>query len=479
MNFNLRQKIFLHFFIFFSINGAIWVFSFYSNTTMNQKLRIIEKKNDLLNTILEARRYEKNFFLKYNIKDLQESISYIEKTEKMQKNIENAFAGLLGDETSIKKRSHDITAYKNIMQDLKQIYTGDFNHVKDKQTHAKIRSLQEKVTRLGRKITTELEWVEKNERSKVFNLLNESRTYLLISMFSLFVLTVLTAFFLVVHVNHPLKSIEDGIRKIARGDFTKIPDIRTGDEFESLASSLNNMIDELEKRKQQLVQAEKMSSLGTLTSGVAHELNNPINNISTSIQILMEEIEEPETEYKKELLIQAEDQIDRARDIIRALLEFSRQTEFFIEQIDFKKLVQSTMHLISGEIPSNISIKTDIPKNLTGRMDVRRIQQVLLNLIINGIHAMGPKGGELLISALKDRDTSTFTFKVSDTGIGMSEDTLHKIFDPFFSTREVGEGTGLGLSIVHGIIEQHGGTIEVESREGKGTTFIIELPEQI
>ncbi len=282
-----------------------------------------------------------------------------------------------------------------------------------------------------------------------------------------------------VHVNHPLKSIEDGIRKIARGDFTKIPDIRTGDEFESLASSLNNMIDELEKRKQQLVQAEKMSSLGTLTSGVAHELNNPINNISTSIQILMEEIEEPETEYKKELLIQAEDQIDRARDIIRALLEFSRQTEFFIEQIDFKKLVQSTMHLISGEIPSNISIKTDIPKNLTGRMDVRRIQQVLLNLIINGIHAMGPKGGELLISALKDRDTSTFTFKISDTGIGMSEDTLHKIFDPFFSTREVGEGTGLGLSIVHGIIEQHGGTIEVESREGKGTTFIIELPEQI
>ena len=126
-----------------------------------------------------------------------------------------------------------------------------------------------------------------------------------------------------------MKSIEDGIRKIARGDFTKIPDIKTGDEFESLAASLNNMIEELDKRKQQLVQAEKMSSLGTLTSGVAHELNNPINNISTSIQIIREELDEPNNEYKRSLLIQCEEQIDRARDIIRALLEFSRQTDFF------------------------------------------------------------------------------------------------------------------------------------------------------
>lgn len=477
MKLNLRRKIFLHFCIFFAINGVIWMFSYYSNITMNQKLRIIEKKNDLLNTILEARRYEKNFFLKNDRKDLLEAISYIEDTETKQKNIKENFADLMNHDGSMEKRLLDIMAYKEIMLGLLEMYTLDQNNINDTKKIKKIASFQEQVSRLGREITTEIEWVEKNERKKVFLLLNQSNTYLLISMFALLVLTSLTAFFLVMNVNIPLKSIEDSIRKIVLGDFSKIAEIKTGDEFESLAESLNTMIDELEKRNQQLVQAEKMSSLGTLTSGVAHELNNPINNISTSVQILREELDDPDTEYKRELLIQAEDQIDRARDIIRALLEFSRQTDFFIETVNFKKLVQSTMHLIVGEIPASIEIKIDIPDELEARLDVRRIQQVLLNLIINSIHSMEQKEGKIYISALRDAETSRFLFKVGDMGTGITEETVHKIFDPFFTTKDVGKGSGLGLSIVHGIIKQHGGTIEIETQEGIGTTFFIYLPD--
>ena len=145
------------------------------------------------------------------------------------------------------------------------------------------------------------------------------------------------------------------------------------------------MIQELDKRKNQLVQAEKMSSLGTLTSGVAHELNNPLNNISTSVQIIKEEIEEPDIEFKKTMLTEVEQEINRARDIIRALLEFSRQSNFSAEPIRFKTLIQSTMHLISGEIPSDIEVAVEIEEDLEGTMDPRRIQQVLLNLIINGV----------------------------------------------------------------------------------------------
>ena len=457
-----------------TVNGAIWLFSYYSNSILNQKLKIIEKKNELLNTILETRRYEKNFFLRQDIKDLLEAISYIEETEEKQKAIEKDFPFLLKHGDSIKQRTLDITAYKEAMMSLKNIYILNKGIIKNDNTLKKIASLQERVTHLGRKITTEIEQVEQREREKVFAFLDKSGTYLLFSLFSLFILTILTAFFLALNVNQPMKSIEYGIRKIARGDFTKIPDIKTGDEFESLAESLNNMIEELDKRKQQLVQAEKMSSLGTLTSGVAHELNNPINNISTSIQIIREELDEPNNEYKKSLLIQCEEQIDRARDIIRALLEFSRQTDFFIENVNFKKLVLSTMHLITGEIPANVEIDIDIPDDLEGKVDARRIQQVLLNLIINSIHAM-EKGGKIHISASKDLETSTFTFKVRDTGIGIPNENIHSIFDPFFTTKEVGKGSGLGLSIIHGIIEQHGGRIEVESQEGTGTTFIIHL----
>ena len=474
--FNLRQKIFLHFFIFMAVNSAIWMFSYYSNAVMNQKLRLIEKKNDLLNTILEARRYEKNFFLTKDRKNLSEALSYIEKTEKKQKIIENDFAGLLDNWNSIEKRSLDIKAYKDIMTTLKKIYSINVDVIHDKEAQGKIADLQSQVTRLGRKITTEIEQVEKQERDKMFTLLNQSKAYLLCSLISLFVLTILTAFFLMLNVNNPLKTIEHGIRKIVKGDFTKIPEIKTRDEFESLTASLNNMIEELDKRKQQLVQAEKMSSLGTLTSGVAHELNNPINNISTSIQIVREELEEPEIEYKKTLLLQAEEQIDRARDIIRALLEFSRQTEFFLERVNFKKLVLSTMHLISGEIPSDIEINMAIPDELEAKLDARRIQQVLLNLIINSIHAM-EDGGTIHIEALKEDEPSQFIFKVIDTGIGMPQENMTKIFDPFFTTKEVGKGSGLGLSIIHGIIKQHGGTIDVDSQEGNGTSFTITLPD--
>ena len=472
MKFNLRQKIFLHFLIFITVNGAIWFFNYYSNSTINQKLIIIEKKKDLLDTVLEARRYEKNFFLRKNKNDLVQALSYIKKTAEKQNIIENNFTGLIDDMVSVKIRTETIRAYRQNMEKLYKFYEVNTS---DEEQSRQILLIQEKVTQLGRELTTDIEQVEKHEREKVFDLLNRSRKYLVASFFSLFLLTVLTAFFLVKNVNRPLKSIEKSIQKIVNGDFSKIPKIMTGDEFESLANSLNDMIEELGRRKDQLVQAEKMSSLGILTSGVAHELNNPLNNISTSIQIIREEIEEPDIEFKKNLLIEVEQQIDRARDIIRALLEFSRQSEFSVEPVFFRNLVQSTMHLIAGEIPANIEIVIDVPDKVEGKMDPRRIQQVLLNLIINGAYAM-PQGGRLVVSAFKEKENKWFILKVADTGQGIPKQNLAKIFDPFFTTREVGKGSGLGLSIIHGIIEQHNGTIRVDSIEGSGTTFTISLP---
>ena len=473
MKFALRQKIFLHFLIFMTVNGGIWLFNYYATSTINQKMILIEKKKDLLDTILEARRYEKNFFLRKDLKDLAEAISYIQKTAEKQKRIESLYTEINEKTDQVKVRTQSIIAYQQHMDTLYEYYSVHTD--KNEPVPESIFNTQETVTELGRKLTTEIEQVEYYEREKIFILIKRSKEYLIASLLSLILLTVLTAFFLIKNVNHPLKSIETGIQKIVNGDFHKIPTIRTGDEFESLANSLNTMILELDKRRDQLVQAEKMSSLGTLTSGVAHELNNPLNNISTSIQIIKEEIEDPDLEFKKNMLMEVEQQIDRARDIIRALLEFSRQSEFSIQEVDFGGLVQSTMHLISGEIPASIEVLIRIPRMLTGKMDPRRIQQVLLNLIINAVHAMEDHGGKLTISAFnKDKQ---FIFKVADTGLGISKDNLAKIFDPFFTTRDVGKGSGLGLSISHGIIEQHAGVISAESVEGFGTTFTISLPD--
>jgi signal transduction histidine kinase len=136
------------------------------------------------------------------------------------------------------------------------------------------------------------------------------------------------------------------------------------------------------------------------------------------------------------------------------------------------------MHLITGDIPSEIEVEISVPDDIEGRMDPRRIQQVLLNLIINAVFAMEDQdGGRLTIAAFKDDQAHAFVFTVQDTGNGIKEAHLDKIFDPFFTTREVGKGSGLGLSIIHGIIEQHGGTIRVNSTLGQGTTFTVSLPE--
>ncbi len=476
MKFNLRQKIFLHFLVFLLVNSAIWVFIYYSNLTVNRKLIVIEKKKELLDLVLEARRYEKNFLLRKSIADLQQAISYVGKTHEKQAVIETDFAELLDDPVSVKKRTRTIEDYKRTLENLLAVFIAHEESGRDPEKDEEVSRLEESVTLLGRILTTDIEEIEKREKERVFNLLTRSRNYMIAALASLFLLSILTAFFLVRNVNRPLKSIEKSIQRIVSGDFHKIPRLPTGDEFETLADSLNEMIEELGRRKDQLVQAEKMSSLGILTSGVAHELNNPLNNISTSIQIIREELEDPDVVFKRNLLLEVESQIDRARDIIRALLEFSRQSEFLTEPVVFKNLVDSTMHLISGEIPSHIRVGVEVSDGLEGRMDPRRIQQVLLNLIINSVHAM-PDGGKLDISAFREEDAGMFVFQVADTGSGIPKEHLARIFDPFFTTREVSKGSGLGLSISHGIIEQHGGTIQVDSTPGRGTTFTVRLPD--
>ena len=280
MRFSLRQKISFLFLVFMVVNSIIWFVNHYSNSMVLNTLVLIEKKRDLLDTVLEARRYEKNFFLRKDIKDLSQALSYICKIDEKQVLIKKEFSDLVANELSFQQRSQAINAYRTNMETLLALYKN--GTVSSEQSL----QIQNTVSRLGRELTTDIEQVVKTEKKKVFELLDRSRQYLMFSLFSLFVLTVLAAIFLVIKLNRPLKAIETGIKQIAKGDYDKIPAIKTGDEFESLAVSLNDMIEELGRRKTQLIQAEKMSSLGTLTSGVAHELNNPLNNISTSVQII-------------------------------------------------------------------------------------------------------------------------------------------------------------------------------------------------
>lgn len=452
--------------MFIIISGLIWLRSYYSQHLLHQKLEIIEMKNNLFNTILEARRYEKNFFLGLDKANLHLALNYLEKAENILLNITTKYKKytLAKD---LPEQLSKIRIYKTSLSDLLKMQESDTQPPPQSTTMA--------IQIQGRDITTKLENIVAQERQFARTLVKKNKTIHLIALVPITILSILIALFLIFNVIRPLKTIERAIKKIAVGDFKNIPQITTGDEFESLVTSLNYMINELNKRSEELVQARKLASLGRLTSGVAHELNNPLNNISTSIQILIEELGDEASEYHKELLLGTEKEVGRGRNIVRALLEFSRVRSFTKKHIHFNHLVKESIEWIKSDVPDNITLKVDVAEDFSIYAGPERIERVLCNLILNAVQAM-EDGGTITIRACENAEKDMFSFQVQDTGSGIPSEHIGKIFDPFFTTKEVGKGSGLGLSIVYGIVEQHGGKISVSSEEGKGTTFTISLP---
>jgi PAS domain S-box-containing protein len=232
---------------------------------------------------------------------------------------------------------------------------------------------------------------------------------------------------------------------------------------------------ELEETQLKLLQSEKMSSLGKLAAGIAHEINNPLGGIMIFANLLIEELDksDPTCDDVKKIIFEAA----RCKNIVKGLLDFSRQTDSKMSVNDLNKIIAQTMMILENQaIFHNIKVIKDYDTVLPlVKCDRIRISQVFLNIILNAADAMGQKG-EFIIRTRYNKDKETAAIEFTDTGCGIPDEIQNKIFDPFFTTKEVGKGTGLGLSMSYGIIKDHNGTINVKSKIGEGTTFIIELP---
>ena len=242
-----------------------------------------------------------------------------------------------------------------------------------------------------------------------------------------------------------------------------------------MAIAINRMLDEVKVRQEQLVQSRKMAAVGTLTSGIAHELNNPLNNISLTVETLLDDYGELGDERKRRLLSDIFTQVQRAGATVRNLLDFTRKDHPVLAAVSVADVVETTLKLVGNELSlarvrTRVSVPPDLPK-VSG--NPRNLQQVFLNLFLNAMQAM-PEGGELSVEGT--RDDGFIRIAVRDTGVGIPEGDLEKVFEPFFTTKDAGEGTGLGLSVSYSIIEKHGGRIEVSSRPGQGATFSVFLP---
>jgi signal transduction histidine kinase len=228
--------------------------------------------------------------------------------------------------------------------------------------------------------------------------------------------------------------------------------------------------DELERR---LVQADKLSSIGLLAAGVAHEVNTPLAVISTYAQMLAKQISGDEQKFK--LLDKIAKQTFRASEIVNSLLSFSRTSPTEFVEVDLNKVIRETLTLIEHQLEkASIEVKLTLESGLPGvKANSGKLQQVFLNLFLNARDAM-ETGGTLAIRTWNEDGFARI--EVADSGQGIPPEHLERIYDPFFTTKGSRKGTGLGLSVTYGIVREHGGAIRVESRPGAGARFHVELP---
>jgi len=223
----------------------------------------------------------------------------------------------------------------------------------------------------------------------------------------------------------------------------------------------------------QLRQSDRLASVGLLAAGVAHEVNTPLAGISSYVQMLQRKL--PDSDPRRPILEKIEKQTFRASSIVNNLLNFSRQQTSEMRPVDINVVVSETLTL--AELPLSkrrVRVETTLDAALPSVWgDAGKLQQVLMNLVLNARDSM-PSGGDLNISTA--RQNGEIVLEVTDTGAGIPKDQIHKIYDPFFSTKGTGKGTGLGLSVTYGIIQEHRGTITVRSEAGSGTCFRVALP---
>jgi len=363
--------------------------------------------------------------------------------------------------------AHTLSRYEELLIQLKE-----------KSASARFSDIEKELRRHGSAMVTVAEKLVAKERESVNSILEVAQR---VPMVFLLVLSMVIIYFAMViarQVLAPVKRLMEASRRIADGDLTPIRPAKSyRDEFSELAMAMNHMLLQLVRRHELLVRAHKLKAVGTLTAGVAHELNNPINNIMLTASSLLEDYEDLDDPERLEMANDMVSESERAQKIVRNLLDFARESDLESEQYEIQDIIEDTLKLASNQIKlSKVKVKGELADNLAPIVgDRQQLEQVFLNIILNALHAM-PGGGTLTISCNNVDDKDFVSTEFTDTGTGIPEEKITDIFNPFFTTKPDAKGTGLGLSVSLGIIKQHGGDIKVRSQVGKGSTFNVLLP---
>jgi signal transduction histidine kinase len=403
---------------------------------------------------LELRRYEKNIML---YKD-QESYEEFKKT---------VDAADLANSSQVREYVMLIAKYHDLQNEVK---------ISEDRMRFAARNIQEFTQDLAKK-----------ERSDIAMTIKMSIRLQVLALLLVVVLGIIINIKLATSIATPIRTIEKITKKIALGDFSESIEVKGKDELSSLEASFNLMeeklqnalwslehtIEKLREKQAQLVEAEKLASVGMLAAGIAHEINNPLTSVLTFSNLILEQCPK-DSPWCDKLRIMVRE-TERARNIVRQLLNFGREANIKPVKININRPVEEIMDsLVAQEAFKGIELSVGLGEDLPDvYADPAQIGQVVLNLALNAIHAITPPG-KIEVSTRAADKAVEIIFR--DTGSGIAPEHMGKIFDPFFSTKGATKGTGLGLAVSYGIIKKHGGDIEVASIPGQGTTFTVRVP---
>lgn len=446
---------------------------------LNRQIEAGQAVADLRRVALEMRRDEKNLFLYDDLSGLQHFSGEAEEARRLLAEYRPTFVGIVGD-ARVRELEALIDGYVSAIL----AYPGLDPDRRDTASEA-IRQQGSALYQTTRDILT-------RERSKLARATKDARDMLLIALVTVILIGLAGGLYLLRSVARPLKRLEQDLVAIDEGRANELPVLSNDRELRSFVDAFNAMLAHMRAQQAQARRNEKVAALGVLVSGVAHELNNPLSNISTSVQLLLED-DGADAGLKQQWLAQIDGETERARRIVKRLLDSVRKPQPNLRQHAVAELVQSSLRLVDAQLPPGVHVCVEAPPELACIADRERMHQVLINLVKNAADA-GARHISVSAAAEKWAPVSeanaliagdpvsiaaapvALRLCVRDDGPGIPEAVRDQIFNPFFTTRAAGEGTGLGLYLVEEIVAEHAGCIVLTSPPGGGSCFSVWLP---
>ncbi len=429
----------------------------------------------------EMRRDEKNLFLYHDLASLDQLMLQFDAAEKALADGHQAFEKIAAP-GELGRVGRTLVSYRAQLQEYPALALP-------------ARQAQQQVIReTGHALSMAAENFSRRERAVLAQAVQTSGRTLLTVFLAVLLLGIVSALFLVRQVVRPLRELESQLDELAERQNQQLTLPSQDQEIQSFVHHFNAMLKRLQMQQNQLRQQEKAVALGVLVSGVAHELNNPLSNISTSVQLLVEDGDAVEPELRHEWMSQIDGEAERARRIVRRLLDSVRQPKLHLQAHSVAELIQASLALVNRQLPPAVEVCVGSTPERALWADRERLHQVFINLLKNAADAGAT---HIVINALEtnwetsmpantdylmgditpvSQAASVLHIQIEDNGPGIAPEHLAQIFNPFFTTHSAGDGTGLGLYLVEEIISEHNGCIAAENRPEGGTRFSIWLP---